>query len=171
MLTAKMRRHVENNWKGLPTPELNTYRSRLRRRAIQSLMDLALIAEREPEDQLAQIFTPTTLKPLLHALTGYGCYQISSRHYEIAKTMLDISVNRLQALIDSDYRPITIPSLERDVNLLRILPTPATPREGLEKRSSDTVKMQREQAQKQRRTINAEYLRSPLPPNEPERGD
>jgi hypothetical protein len=155
-----MRRHVENNWRGVPDAQLKTYRSRLRGNAIQSLADLALIAEREPEDQLSQTFTPTTLKPLIHALTGHGCYEISSRHYEIAKTMLDASISRLQALIDPDYQPIVAPSLEKDVYLLRVLQAPTTPREGLEKRSLSTVKAQREQTSKERRSLNDEYLRS-----------
>ena len=160
MLTPKMRNHVENNWKRVPKPQLKTYRSRLRGTAIQALADLALVAEREPEDQLTQIFTPTTLTPLLRALTGYGCQEISSRHYDIARIMLDLSITRLQALIDSDYRSIILPSLQKDTQLLKILPAPTVPREGLEKSPPDTVRAQREQAQKDRRSIYLEYVRT-----------
>ena len=157
-----MRRHVETNWKGIPKSQLKIYRGRLRETAIQSLLDLALVAEREPEQQLAQIFTPTTLNPLLRALTGRGCNQISTRHYEVAKAMLDASVTRLQALIASDYQRIIAPSIEKDTQLLRMLPPPTSPREGLEKPLPDTVKMQREQAQKERKSISRESRTSEL---------
>lgn len=138
------------------------WRSRLRAKVVQSLVDLAFIAERKPEDQLAQIFTPTSVNPLLQAPAGHGCYQISSRHYDMAKIMLDASMNRLQALIGSDYRSIVVPSLEKDLNLLRTLPMPTTPREGSEKRPPDAVKVQREQAQKKRRSISEEFVRNQL---------
>ena len=166
LLTVRMRKHVENDWKGVPRAQLKTYRSRLRAAAIQSLIDLALIAEREPEDQLTQIFTPTTLNPLIRALTGHGCYRVSTRHYEIAKAMLATSITRLQALIDPEYQPIIIPSIEKDAHLLRMLPIPTSPRQGLEIPSPNTVKAQRQQSQRERKSASLEYQRNQLLPNE-----
>jgi hypothetical protein len=63
-----MRRHVETNWKRVPKEQLKTYRSRLRYQAVAALLDLALVAEMEPEDQLQQIFTPDTVEILIQAL-------------------------------------------------------------------------------------------------------
>lgn len=70
-----MRRHVETNWKRVPKEQLKTYRSRLRYQALAALLDLALVAEREPEDQLQQIFTPDTVEILIQALIGTDAKQ------------------------------------------------------------------------------------------------
>jgi len=102
MLTAKTRRNLESDWKSIPPAQLKIYHRRLRIQAIQALMDLALIAEREKEGQLEQIFTPTTISPLFKALMGKGCEEITARHYAIAVTMLSASFEKLFPRIYAD---------------------------------------------------------------------
>ena len=154
LLTAKMRRHVETNWKRVPKEQLKTYRSRLRYQAVAALLDLALVAEREPEDQLQQIFTPDTVGILIQALMGNGCEAIHARHHEIARVMLNAAYKRLQILIDTNYRPMVLEPLNRGVALLTMIPVPEEPRQI----APDTVNDQREKTQRQRARIMRNHL-------------
>lgn len=149
-----MRRHVETNWKRVPKEQLKTYRSRLRYQAVAALLDLALVAEREPEEQLQQIFTPDTVGILIQALTGHGCEAIHARHHEIARVMLNAAYKRLQILIDTDYRPMVVEPLNRGVALLTMIPAPKEPRQ----MPPATVNDQREKTQHQRRRIMHDHL-------------
>jgi len=154
LLTEKMRSHVESNWKRVPKEQLKTYRSRLRDQAVAALLDLALVAEREPEDQLQQVFTPDTVEILIQALIGNGCDAIHARHHEIARVMLNAAYKRLQILIDTDYRPMVVEPLNRGVVLLTMLPVPKEPRQ----MPPDTVNDQREKTQRQRERIMHDHL-------------
>ena len=154
MLTEKMRRHVETNWKRVPKEQLKTYRSRLRYQAVAAVLDLALVAEREPEDQLQQIFTPDTLGILIEALIGNGCETIHARHHEIARLMLNAAYKRLQILIDTDYRPMVVEPLNRGMTLLTTIPVPKEPRQ----MRPETVNDQREKTQRQRTRIMRDDL-------------
>jgi hypothetical protein len=149
-----MRRHVETNWKRVPKEQLKTYRSRLRYQAVAALLDLALVAEREPEDQLQQIFTPEIVEILIQALIGQGCEAIHPRHHEIARVMLNAAYKRLQTLIDTDYRPMVIDSLNTGVTLLTMIPVPKEPRQ----MRPETVNDQREKTQRQRTRIMRDHL-------------
>lgn len=153
LLYQKTRRHVENNWKRVPKEQLNTYRSRLRDQAVGALLDLALVAEREPEDQLQQIFTPEIVEILIQALIGQGCEAIHARHHEIARIMLNAAYKRLQILIDSDYRPLVLEPLNKSVTLLTMIPIPKEPRQ----MPPDTVNHQREQTKRERDRVLREH--------------
>ncbi len=93
-----------SDWKGIRKDMLKVYRRRLRVQVVQSLTDLALVAEREPEDQLEQMFTPQTLEPFLRAATGEASEEITVRHFEIAKLMLHIAHERLKPQIPTPFR-------------------------------------------------------------------
>ncbi len=121
MLTAKTRRHVVSNWNSISPEQLKIYHRRLRVQAIQALMDLALIAEKEKEDQLKQIFTPTTISPLLEALIGRGCEEITARHYDIAKEMLFVGFEKLRPHIHRGSRVLPdgiMTSIQKDMRIL-----------------------------------------------------
>ena len=112
-------------------------------------MDLALIAERDPEDQLEQVFTPDNVAILVSALVGHGCTEINPRHHQIARVMLNRAYSRLQILIEANYRPMIIETLNRGVALLTMIPIPKEPR----KMQIDTVNDQREKTQRARTNL------------------
>lgn len=68
MLTPKLRKHIEQDWKRIPPEEVKTYLYRLRGKIKQTLKDLTLIAEKLLEDQLRQVLTAETLDPFFSAL-------------------------------------------------------------------------------------------------------
>jgi hypothetical protein len=118
-----MRKQLESDWKSTPKGSLKTYHKRLRKLVIRSLADLTLVAEREKEDQLAQMFTIDTLRPLLNALTETDPKERTERHYEIAKLMLRIAYDKLSPRIASEYRPSIMGTLDANILLLESLPT------------------------------------------------
>ena len=167
-LDKRTRKHVEANWRSVSPKNRSERRAALRHQSVTELLDLALYAEREPEDQLAQVFTPTAVRPLIRALIGEGCEEITSRHYEIAKVMLDFATKRLQQLIQEDYRQFVIPSLNNLTTLLTFLPsTPPTPKDP----SSETLQSQRSASRRERASIWRDYYAGrPSQPNEATNG-
>jgi len=126
---------------------MKVYRRRLRQLVIRSLIDLALVAEHEKEDQLEQMFTKETVTPLLLALTGEGCPEISERHYEIAQAMLRIAYKRLNPQIPNEYRPSIIGTIDSNIFLLESIP--------ISSRTipPETVQAQREEMEKRRTNV------------------
>lgn len=69
MLSKSMRQYVMNEEKnGYPKEMQNTYNFRLKNYAIQALKDLALLAEKLPETQQAEIFNNDNMYDLLKAI-------------------------------------------------------------------------------------------------------
>src|ERR1035437_973660 len=69
MLSKSMRQYVMNEKKNGYTKEMqNVYNSRLKNYAAQALKDLALLAEKLPENQQAEIFNQDNMYGLLKAL-------------------------------------------------------------------------------------------------------
>jgi len=156
MLTAKARRNLVSNWNRIPPGQLKIYHRRLRIQAMRALMDLALIAEREKEDQLEQIFTPQTITPLLNALIGRGCEEIVTRHYDIAKQMLFISFEKLRQRIyatshaGSGFQT----SIQKDIWILMKVTPPENRKVALH-----DLKGTRASAERERQAILKRYLK------------
>ena len=69
MLGNSMRKYVNSeNKNGYSKAVQAVYNSRIRTYAKQAIQDLALLAERLPEEQQAEIFTDINLRPLIRAL-------------------------------------------------------------------------------------------------------
>ena len=66
MLTKSMKQYVlTQEKKGYNKETQNVYNSRLKSYAIDAIKDLALLAEKLPEDELKDIFNEKTMKPLI----------------------------------------------------------------------------------------------------------
>ena len=66
MLSKSMKQYVMNQEKnGYNKETQNVYNNRLKNYAIDALKDLALLAEKLPEDELKDIFNKKTMSPLL----------------------------------------------------------------------------------------------------------
>lgn len=154
MLTEITREHVESGWKSIPREQLKTARRRLRVQVVESLIDLAFVAEYEPEDQLRQMFTPQTFEPLLRALTGEGSGEITERHYQIAKLMLRVAHERLKPQIPKAFQTTINPLL--DQNLLILEQLKIEPR----KIPPTSIEERRERLRKKRQSILKKLYRN-----------
>jgi hypothetical protein len=66
MLSKSMKQYVMNQEKnGYSKETQNVYNNRLKNYAIDALKDLALLAEKLPEDELQDVFNEKTLSPLI----------------------------------------------------------------------------------------------------------
>jgi len=68
VLGKGLRKYVMNEKKGYDKARQRVYDPRLEKTAIQGLKDLALLAEKLPEEQLAKIFNAENTSPFLRAL-------------------------------------------------------------------------------------------------------
>lgn|SRR5208337_1694799 len=159
MLTETTLEHVRSDWKDIPRHLLKVYRRRLRVQVVQSLIDLAFVAEREPEDQLKQMFTTKTLEPFLRAVTGEGSEEISIRHYHVAKLMLRIAHERLKPQIPPSFKMTIVPLLDQNLMLLESMEV--QPR----KIPPTSVEQRRGALRKQRQSIIKQLHRTQLEKN------
>lgn len=66
MLSKSMKQYVMNEEKNGYTKEVqNVYNNRLKTYAVQALKDLALLAEKLPEDQQEEVFNVKNMSPLI----------------------------------------------------------------------------------------------------------
>ncbi|HYW01806.1 MAG TPA: hypothetical protein VE862_10060 [Candidatus Acidoferrum sp.] len=158
MLTDKARKHVESDWTNIPEDKrkdvLKVYRRRLRVQAIQTLTDLALVAEHEPEDQLKQMFTEQTLEPFLRLVTGDASEEITVRHCKIAKLMLLIAHERLKPQIPKAFRITSNRSLDDNYAMLDAMEIHQ------QKNPLGNVEVRREALRRQQQTILKQLYRN-----------
>jgi hypothetical protein len=73
LLSKSMKQYVLNKEKNGYNKEIqNVYNNRLRAYAIQALKDLALLADKLPEAEQAQVFNNNTMAPLFQSLFSFS---------------------------------------------------------------------------------------------------
>jgi hypothetical protein len=123
LLTPKVRKHIEQDWKRIPPEEVKTYLYRLRLRAKQTLKDLTLIAEKLPEDQLRQVLTAESLDPFFSALLlpryeRERDGETQRRRFEIAALMMEKGTIKCLERVQEPFQDRT---LHDAVDLIQIL--------------------------------------------------
>jgi hypothetical protein len=92
MLSKSMKQYVMNGEKnGYSKETQNVYNNRLKNYAIDALRDLALLAEKLPEDELQDVFNEKTLSPLVRNVfraklkDNYGEKEFEQRRQRILR--------------------------------------------------------------------------------------